>query len=200
MDTRAGRDIDDPAGLLLAHRRKHQLRQMHRRPDLDFHHQIKSLLGKRLDGDEEGDGGVVHQDVDVAIGLDGFGHQTRPIRFAGKIGLDGHRLAAGVADSRDCGGQRARQFALAVRSRAGRHHDLGTLHGQPDSDSLADAATGTGYQSGLAPQRPVRINGHHCSLPYRVFWLGLKLKAQRVRRKGLRPRSAIPASRARPAS
>ncbi len=170
MDAGARRDVDDPARSPLAHRRQHQLRQVEGRIDLHFHHQLEALLGEVRDRDEVGDGGVVHQDVDRAVGGRGLLDQPLALGRLRQVGLDQHRLAAGLADARDGVDERAGEPALAVFRRAGRDHDLGALYGEPRADGLADPAAGAGDQGDLSPQRSVRIDPslRHPSLPLKI--------------------------------
>ena len=74
---------------------------MERPEDLDFEHQLHPALGEVIDGDEVGDGRVVYEDVDRAVGGFGGPDQFDALFFVGKVALDGEGFATGIADALD---------------------------------------------------------------------------------------------------
>ncbi len=62
---------------------------------------MEVLAGDAIEGRELVDAGIVHQDIELAELLLGFGKQPLDVGLLGHVGLDGDRLAALAGDFLD---------------------------------------------------------------------------------------------------
>ena len=134
----AGGDVEDPAALALLHRRQHELGQLERRAHLDLEHEVVVPLAEPGHRFEEGDGGVVHEDVDGAELLGDVLDEAGPVLRLGQVGGDGDGLPTRLGDEVDRLGDGALEAAVAGLDRAGRDRDDGSLGGHAAGDGLTD--------------------------------------------------------------
>jgi hypothetical protein len=128
--------------------------------DLDAIHQVEPLHRHLGDGAEVDRRGIVHDDVDAAELLDGFGHRRlHGVRIA-DVPDDGQRLAAGLFEFLGRGVHGARQLGVRLGG-FGDQRDVGAVLRGPLGDGQADSAAGARDEHGFALQGPL---GHGVTL------------------------------------
>ena len=140
-----GARVDDLAGLAVVHPVLGGGLDAEERP-LEVHAEdpVPFLFRHVLDGAPRQNPGVVHHDVEGAVGLDGGVDESLHVALLGDVGDDGHGLPAHLGD--DFGG---------LLEAVGVHVDedeLGSLLGEALGHAPAYAAAGSGHDRDLVLQ------------------------------------------------
>ena len=136
-----GEAVDDPAAAALEHRRQHRLRAQQWAPEVDVHHAVPLVDGHVAEPvlrEVLHDGGVVHEDVDAAEGVDGGARHGLCQREIAHV--DGHADGGEIV-----GLQCVRSLGGGVLGDVGQHH-RGPGFAECASVGRADAAGTTGEQ------------------------------------------------------
>jgi hypothetical protein len=139
----AGRDIDDAAPLLRAHRRQHGLRAEKGRFQIDRDRQIEIAFGEVVDATDDGDAGIVDEDVNRAERRSDVSNHFCDAGGLRHVGGDGDRAATYILDLPDnCLG------IIGTFPIVDRDGDAG--FGERDGNRRSDAAGCTGHQGNVA--------------------------------------------------
>ena len=119
---------------------------------------VEVLFGHVPDGGVAHDPGIVHQDVEPAVGVDGLLDHGAGILEAGDVAVVGRGLAAALGD--DVHGEVGVPTLTLAADRAAQivDDDLGPLLGQLHGVTPADAVPGPGDDGDLA------VEQSHCPL------------------------------------
>ena len=103
---------------------------------------MPSLQLRDATGDQHA--GVVHEDVEAPVGLDGVGDSAVDVVLAGDVAVGGGDGATGFLDQSDGVAERTGDARIALGVGACCDNDGGASPGEPERDVFAEPAAGAG--------------------------------------------------------
>jgi hypothetical protein len=143
-------EVDDPAPALVAHVREDRLHGPERGPQPGVERRRQHLVGLLFQRDERREAlGVVDEDVDAMVALDGLDHHAVDILLSSYVASD--ECGVHAQSGQVLGRPPSEGFAELG------DHDRGSFPREPPGDALP----GTRHDSHLALQPPARLIHRH---------------------------------------